>query len=98
MVHVLCTYRAALAPSCSDVGDGGGRVSGSGEMQRSLIIPALFCVSPALPSSSSQHVGGERLLPPGIFPLRQPDRVPPPAHALQRHQRLRESGRRGELR
>lgn len=47
---------------------------------------------------SSQHDGGEGVLPPRIFPLRQPDHVPPSAPALQRHRRLWKPGGRGELR
>lgn len=63
-------------------------------LNHACIILCLLC----FPVASSQHVGGECLLPPGILPMRQLDPVPPPAHALQRNQRLRQSSRRGELR
>lgn len=96
IVPRLCTYRVCGLVG-SDVRSGSRRVSGSRDMWRFLITSALCCLF-CFPVASSQHVGGERLLPPGILPVRQSDPVPPTAHALQRHQWLRQSGRRGELR
>lgn len=66
-------------------GCGSGRVRGSRNMWCSLIMPALILCLLCFPLASSQHVGGERLLSPGILPMRQSDPVPPTAHALQRH-------------
>lgn len=68
MVLGLRSYCAALPPSCSDVGGGGGRVSAFVEMQHSLIMPALFCVSPTLHRQALNTSEESASCPLGYFP------------------------------